>query len=552
MALKDTNDATILVVDDNPTNLEVLSDCLTEFGYTVLLKKDGEKALALLERRIPDIILLDILMPGIDGFETCKRLKALDSAKDIPVIFMTALSDTSDKIKGFKLGAVDYITKPFHQEEVLARVRAHITIQNLKKSLQTKNRELQKSLKRERKMAEDLRLSLSISLPHELRTPLNSILGFSSFLKDPADLPEPDKIAEYGDAIHRGGLRLSRLIENSLLYANLKLLKYTSRDRISDKDDVFVDAQPFITSVALLKAKDAQRQDDLQLSLTDANIRVSPQNINKIIIELLDNAFKFSNPGTLVHINSIVNGNLFILNITDQGRGMTEEQIANMGAYMQFNREFHEQQGAGLGLIVVNLLTQLEGGILSIDSKPGGTTISIVFNCNPDTSGNPDKSSIKWFNSDKDSKYSTKKIKAYKLSDEQNRDKTKKIIIFIIDSTKENAAAIKDLLLPLKFEVIEIKKFSEALEKSLMNPPDLIFTDLNTLETQGIEIFRQIKMYSGKEKVKFIVMSTNIMESFNQEDVLSMCDDQIIKPASPQDILDKLELHLGLEWIYEE
>ncbi len=183
MSVKHTKDATILVVDDNPTNLEVLSDCLTQFGYTVLLKKDGEKALALLDRRIPDIILLDILMPGIDGFETCKRLKAMDAAKDIPVIFMTALSDTSDKIKGFELGAVDYITKPFHQEEVLARIRAHITIQDLKKSLQTKNRELQKVLERERKMAEDLRLNLSISLPHELRTPLNSILGFSSFLK---------------------------------------------------------------------------------------------------------------------------------------------------------------------------------------------------------------------------------------------------------------------------------------------------------------------------------------------------------------------------------
>ena len=132
----DVRKATILVVDDNPTNLNVLSDCLTDYGFTVLVKKDGEKALALMDRKLPDIILLDILMPKMDGYETCSRLKSRETTRDIPVIFMTALSETVDKLKGFELGAVDYITKPFHQEEVLARVKAHITIQSLKKNLQ--------------------------------------------------------------------------------------------------------------------------------------------------------------------------------------------------------------------------------------------------------------------------------------------------------------------------------------------------------------------------------------------------------------------------------
>ncbi|QTA82005.1 Signal transduction response regulator/histidine kinase [Desulfonema limicola] len=547
MALKNTNDVTILVVDDNPINLELLSDCLTEFGYTVLLKKDGEKALALLERRIPDIILLDILMPGIDGFETCKYIKSMDRAKDIPVIFMTALTDTSDKIKGFELGAVDYITKPFHQEEVLARVKTHITIQDLKKDLQSKNRELQRSLERERKIADDLRLNLSISLPHELRTPLNSILGFSSLLKDPLYIPKPDKIAEYGEAIHQGGLRLKRLVENSLLYANLKLLKYTPRTRMFDQYDVFVDTKPFITSVALLKAEDAQRQDDLVLSLTDSHMRVSPQNIKKIIIELLDNAFKFSNPGSQVEIKSIINGTLCILSITDQGRGMTKEQIANIGAYMQFDRDFHEQQGAGLGMIVTSLLTQLEGGVISIDSTPGrGTSVSIVFNCNNGAYETQDTKSIKWF--DPDDKHGCK-IKGYKTLNLLDREE---FTIFVINNDKENFSTITQLLTPAGFMVIEAKDFTQALEKALINPPDLIFTCLTALENQGIDKFGQMKMFSGNEKIKLIVMSTNIMESSNQEHILFMCDDQIMKPAKKKDILDKLEQHLGLEWIYEQ
>ncbi len=182
MEEKDLKDAVILVVDDNPTNLDVLSEYLIGSGFTLLLKRDGEKAIELVKRRKPDLILLDIVMPGIDGFETCRRLKSQEDSKEIPVIFMSALSDTVDKVKGFKAGAVDYITKPFQHEEVLSRVRTHLTIQNLKKDLESKNKELKDLLERERKLAEDMRLNLSISLPHELRTPLNIILGFSGLL----------------------------------------------------------------------------------------------------------------------------------------------------------------------------------------------------------------------------------------------------------------------------------------------------------------------------------------------------------------------------------
>ena len=386
MEIHDLKGATILVVDDNPTNLEALSDCLTNFGFTVLLKKDGEKALSLMKRKIPDLILLDIIMPGMNGFETCEHLKENEETKDIPVIFMSALSDTIDKVTGFELGAVDYITKPFQHQEVLARVKAHLTIQNLKKDLQTKNKALQDSLERERKMVEDLRLNLSISLPHELRTPLNIILGFARFFIDPLKLPKPEKIVEYGNSIYKNSLRLNRLIENALLYANLKLLKYTPKERRTYQSETSVDSKRFITSVAQEKALVVQRKEDLRLELVHANIWISANNFEKILIELLDNAFKFSQAGTPVRITTTVNGNLCILSITDQGCGMTKEQIANIGAYMQFERRKHEQQGTGLGLTIAYLLTQLEGGVLSIDSKPEqGTTISIVFNCETET-----------------------------------------------------------------------------------------------------------------------------------------------------------------------
>jgi signal transduction histidine kinase len=126
----------ILVVDDTPANLDVISEALTDAGYEVAIAIDGERALKQIEYALPSLILLDVMMPGIDGFETCRHLKASAATKDIPVIFMTALSDTADKLRGFQLGAVDYITKPFEETEVLARVNTHIKLRNLNKELE--------------------------------------------------------------------------------------------------------------------------------------------------------------------------------------------------------------------------------------------------------------------------------------------------------------------------------------------------------------------------------------------------------------------------------
>lgn len=144
---------TILVVDDTPTNLEVLFDFLNEAGFKVLFAEDGESALAKASYATPDLILLDILMPGMDGFETCRRLKANEITQSIPVIFLTALNDTVDKVKGFTLGAVDFITKPLQYEEVVARVKTHLRLQALARQLQEQNARLAHEMQ-ERQQAE--------------------------------------------------------------------------------------------------------------------------------------------------------------------------------------------------------------------------------------------------------------------------------------------------------------------------------------------------------------------------------------------------------------
>ncbi|ELS04582.1 signal transduction histidine kinase [Xenococcus sp. PCC 7305] len=141
-----TKPGTILIVDDTPDNLLVLFSYLEEQGFKVLLAEDGETALKIAQSKAPDLILLDVLMPKMDGFETCRRLKAKLATKEIPVIFLTALSETVNKVQGFKLGGVDYITKPSEQEEVLVRIQTHLNLRNMRRALTIQNKELQQAL----------------------------------------------------------------------------------------------------------------------------------------------------------------------------------------------------------------------------------------------------------------------------------------------------------------------------------------------------------------------------------------------------------------------
>ena len=142
MARNNDKRETLLLVDDNPTNLQVLRQALQGIDCKMLFAKNGERALSIAVEGHPDLILLDIMMPGIDGFEVCRRLKSDAATEDIPVIFLSALVDTQDKVKGLQLGAVDYVSKPFQPEEVKARVDTHLTIHRLRREVQDQKDQL--------------------------------------------------------------------------------------------------------------------------------------------------------------------------------------------------------------------------------------------------------------------------------------------------------------------------------------------------------------------------------------------------------------------------
>jgi two-component system sensor histidine kinase/response regulator len=352
----------VLVIDDSREINELIGETLKIHGYQVLVAEDGLAGVQLAQNHLPDLILCDVNMPQLDGYATLTALRQHSNTSTIPFIFLTGITDKGNIRQGMELGADDYLTKPFTIGELLAAVKARL--------------EKQAAITRqaERKL-EELRGNISLALPHELLTPLTGILGFSSLLLENYDSIGRAELLELARSLHESALRLQRIIENFLLYSQIELVA-ADPDKVATlrKGEYFF-VKENIVEVAQQVARRAGREDDLSVDLEAAQLPIAPDKLQKVVAELVDNAFKFSRPGDRVKVSSIRDEDTFTIAITDHGRGMTPDQIARIGAHMQFERKFFEQQGSGLGLIIAKRLTELHGGTFSIDSAVEQQTI---------------------------------------------------------------------------------------------------------------------------------------------------------------------------------
>ncbi|MEX0268192.1 response regulator [Leptolyngbyaceae cyanobacterium UHCC 1019] len=352
---------TILVIDDDVSVREVLKDLLEIEGFQAIVANNGAAGVMLAEQQVPDAILCDIQMPEMDGYQVLHTLQQNLTTATIPFIFLTANASKESVRQGMTQGADDYLVKPCTTEELLAAIASRLAKHTAFQSQSAKQ-------------LNNLRSSISLSLPHEFRTPLTAILTSADLLCGIADEATPAEILEIAQTIQSGTKKLYRLVQNFLLYAKLELLL---------RDDTRSHALPLgethepsslITEIAKRLAQQRDRIADLQIDLDNAMLACPHFEVEKVITELIDNALKFSEPGTPIHVSSHHNQTAYHVDIINQGRGMTRAQIANIGAYIQFERQYYEQQGVGLGLAIAHRLLTLYNGQLIIESIPNQST----------------------------------------------------------------------------------------------------------------------------------------------------------------------------------
>jgi signal transduction histidine kinase len=282
-------------------------------------------------------------------------------------MFLSGAVERPNVRRGMEMGADDYLTKPFTPSELLAAVNARLE----------KQAELQR--KNEKKL-DELRGKMTLALPHELRTPLNGIMGLSAILIEDHGKLKPDEVLESARYIHQSAMRLHRLIENFLAYGQIELMAKDAKSILAGAAACATPVESLVRDTAREVAARFQREADLRLNLAPAKVAVIEDNFRKIVEEIVDNAFKFSETGTPVTVTAAAAARQFTLSIANRGRGMTPEQIAGIAPHAQFEREHYEQQGAGLGLIIAKRLTELNGGRFEIVSVPGhDTTVSMHF-----------------------------------------------------------------------------------------------------------------------------------------------------------------------------
>jgi two-component system, sensor histidine kinase and response regulator len=354
----------ILVIEDElPVSSNILK--ILEFEkLDAIGAENGEIGVALAQQHLPDLIICDIMMPGIDGYGVRNALFKTPETANIPFIFLTAKADKADIRLGMTLGADDYLTKPFTRDDLLQAVFVRLDKQA------ALHRQMQEKM-------DQFRCQITTSLPTELLMPLNQIQSFLGKLLD-QDIFAPSVSELMVQEAYAASQHLERQLQNFLLYALLETTTQNTERMEAMRECGTIPTKDLLTETALVVAKQYNREADLKLELEEMTVPVLEANLAKIAEELIDNAFKFSSLGTTVLVKSGIHQNQFVLDVFDQGAGLTQQQIAELGAYVRFAPKLNGTGGSGLGLSITKCLAELHDGKLVIESLPATWTTARV------------------------------------------------------------------------------------------------------------------------------------------------------------------------------
>ncbi len=358
--MENESQPSVLIVDDTMENLQVLAEMLRSRNYKVAVAKDGMKALNFVSKRKPDLILLDIMMPEMDGFEVCEKLKADPETKEIPVIFISALAETSDKLKGFETGGVDYITKPFRQEEVFARVKTHLDLKFSREALKKVNESLA--------VANATKDKLFSIISHDLRNPVFATASMLDILADdPQAFKEDEKPAILND-LRNSMKEVHSLLENLLSWSRAQRDKMVYEPSDNDIQDIVS------SNISLLSGIAKDKQIRLHSDITSPIKAFCDYNtINTVIRNLISNALKFTPEAGEVRISAASKENMVEISITDSGVGIPKENIEKLFHLGEQLTTYgtRNEKGSGLGLLLCKEFVVKNGGTIQVDSEEG-------------------------------------------------------------------------------------------------------------------------------------------------------------------------------------
>ncbi len=358
----------VLIVEDTISILNELREILTFEGFEVSRALNGQEGIEQAKKILPDLILSDIMMPVKNGYEFFDELQHDPATSHIPFIFLSAKASKESQRYGMILGADDYITKPFDIDLLIQSVNSRIAkAEKLKGKFNATVNNLQQSITR--------------AIPHELLTPLNGILGFSSILMEVGNEIPKEEFLEFTTCIHESAERLHKTIKKFIYYTEIELLiskEVKAKALLEEKTKM---AGFVLDGLCDTLGAQLNRSDDFELNVTDFDLKIMHSHYEIILSELLDNALKFSKKGDKIKVDVTVASKEVIITIKDNGIGMTSEDINEITALLQFNRNSFEQQGLGLGLMIAKKLIEFYGGTLNIKSEKGkGTEVEIKLN----------------------------------------------------------------------------------------------------------------------------------------------------------------------------
>jgi signal transduction histidine kinase len=365
----EANAAKILLVDDQPTNLKLLRQTLEPAGYSILAAADGLRTLELARRACPDLILLDVMMPEMDGYQTCQKLKEDPATAAIPVIFITARTDTASVVQGFETGAVDYLAKPFQREEVLIRVATHLRVDRLARQLAAANKRIREASRRKSRFL--------ASMAHELRTPMNAIVGFTRRVQRKSKDILPQQQRDNLDKVLTSSDHLLSLIDEILDLSKIEAGQMTVHPAVFDPRQLVEDCCDTLRPLVGPEVELCH-----QVAPTIGQAHTDASRLRQIIINLVGNALKFTAAGSVrvgIEAEGTNNDVSLVITVADTGSGITAADLGTIfEEFCQVESVDRNKKGTGLGLSITKSLTQLLGGTIAVESEEGrGSTFTV-------------------------------------------------------------------------------------------------------------------------------------------------------------------------------